>query len=341
MTEGRAVPWLQSVYDLMCADAAPDPEAVEAVAEWSRRTRLTLPGAVREFYTTTVRIPIVRDEGDPAGAEDFWTLSLPELWREYSGGCRLSPLAEVLAGAEEARAGRDPMAPPSGTDRVEREPPVPGRGPLVHFERDVHAACHDFFELGRSDDPAVFVHSRDGRGEPVWSRDRETFSDWMLDWFASYYRDDMTPYSFFGPDADPECEEEAPALPYGNGLWARALDRPISASAVAELSRRHGEPSRQTLPGGAHAYCWRPPSGVIRVTTDTRAESGAGDGRTGGVSAWWVHGGSPDGFRELLESVRHHGDLARRLRNSPLWLPESAEEVLGGLRDAAADGGGA
>ncbi len=318
MTPDRVVPWLQSVYDLMCAEVETDPATAELVDAWTRRTGLVLPAAVREFYVTTVRIPLADASGEPVASGGSWRLSLPDLWREFSGDCHLSSLVEVLAAVEATHAGRDPSVglwadTPMGSGRR------PDASLLVHFEHDVHATLHDFFESGRGDDPAVFVHSRD-RHNPGWSKDRETFSDWMFDWFASFYGDDSMPRSFFGPDADWNAAEEAsPARPYRNGLWARATDTAIAAASLADLVDAFGWPYARLLAGGARSFHWSPPTGEIRVTTDAVND---GDG----VSVWWVHSGTVDGLRDLLRRVSR--PPARVFHTSPWNTSADAHRTI-------------
>jgi hypothetical protein len=195
---------LQDTLDLMCATAAPDVAAGAAVDAWSGRTGLSLPVAVREFYTTVVSLEL-SDGGT-------WTLPFVDLWREFGGGATLWALDEVLAGAGDAK---------------------------VCFEADVMRVHHVYFTLD-GDDPVLHHHTR-GEG---WSVEDEPFSGWLFDWFVSFHNDTGSPASFWGPDADHEASEDRqPILPFGNELWVRARDLPVPDAVVEELTRRHGEPA--------------------------------------------------------------------------------------------------
>ncbi|PTA44530.1 hypothetical protein [Micromonospora sp. RP3T] len=235
---------------------------------------------------------------------EYWTLPLPDLWREFAYDNHLLSLEEILAGVERAQVGSDPFLASYSVE------PVQDRcGPLVWFETETYAAYVNCFELGGADDPLVWACSRTSTAESGlgWGRDGESFSGWLLDWFASFYHERDLPLSFEGPDADWESLEQWPMQPYRNGLWATAIDQPASAVVIAELTARYGQPSRRSLAGGAASYRWQPHECVLTVTTDPP---------DGSVSAWWLHGDTHEAFAELLRSVWRYGTLPSTLTHS-------------------------
>jgi hypothetical protein len=327
----RVVPFLQPVYDLMWADVETDVAAVEKVAAWSRRTGLRLPAAVYEFYTSVVRIPMVDNATGDRSPVD-WTLPVTDLWREFYGvDQHLLSLEEVLAATQRARVGGDPL-----TGWPVQARPAPAQcGPLVNFEAETHLTVLCCFDAATPGDPPVWSYAHAGARVPWgegWGCDSATFSGWLLDWFASWYHEDGVPLSFFGPDAEPE-PLRCPVMPYSNGLWAYALDRPVEPHVVEELSARYGEAVCRSRVGGATFYCWELPGGTVAVTSDRHAGT---DEPADGVASWWIHGYTPQVFAELLHSVRGYGTLRQTLANSPLCANHTeAAAMIAAIRHSA------
>jgi len=160
-----------------------------------------------------------------------------------------------------------------------------------------------------------------------WGRESATFSGWLLDWFASFYHEEDLPLSIFGPDVEVE-PTRYPVMPYRNGLWAYAVDWPISQSVTEELTQRYGEGERRAVGegGGAIRFCWDLPDGVVSVTTDCPDD---GDHDEDCVASWFVHGDSPQRLGELLDSVMDYGWLDRTLVNSRYCVGHAeADRVL-------------
>src|SRR5262249_7189729 len=85
------VPYHQNVYDLFDVVRCDQlPEAAAQIVEWERRTGRPFPAVMTEFYTTSVTLRLGGD--DP----QEWTLTLPELWSEFSNDERARSVPEVF-----------------------------------------------------------------------------------------------------------------------------------------------------------------------------------------------------------------------------------------------------
>lgn len=301
----------QPLYFLLLASPEVASSASEAIDAWEKRTGFRMPGALREFYSTDVTMPLDEDqeerhlwsEPDPehriAGTvdEDRWTISLHGLWREYWEG-EFAPLDPVLHAFERAFGG-------ARVDELEALAPPPDEWkPLVFLETDVMRIHRAFVELDGSDDPPIVEHSRENG---AWVRTSTTFSQWFFRFIvdASTTQSNV-PYSFWGPRANHDASVDcAPVMLFRNGLWLRALGAPLTPSARERLAARL-EHHADDGPNDTRIDRFSADNGLIQVVTDT-------EGTEEARSAWWIGAEDADALTALVRAARETEALTASL----------------------------
>lgn len=280
---GRAsrVPYHQNLYDLLDLKPAECPRALALIAA-HEAAHGPLPASVREWYL----VPnVVLLEPRPANWLEQWPMNSGLLWWEYSNEDPPTPLPNVL----------------------EQFAAFPQEHPYVEVLVENQSCCAWWVHVNGSDDPPV----RDdvtGSGEPVeWRRARDTFSEFLVTWFAYYYQSSSTPVTWNGSNGLDTPDGEPPEKLYANGLWLRAPAEPFHPPVLDYLTDHFGEPERAARAGNVVAHTFRAPGATVRVTADEPTLTGA-------LSAWWVHAESAERLAELASLLVPFGTLRETLR---------------------------
>jgi hypothetical protein len=294
------VPYHQNVHDLfdvVRCEHLPEPAA--QIAEWERRTGRTFPAAMTEFYTTSVTLWL------GGGEVREWTLTLPELWSEYSNDEQAHPVPDVFEPFTPRPYLNIPTAPTPGFELIWEN-----QSNWVMCARDdgTEDPIVDVSGLCFLSPAELWAGWEDGGDDVGGWHALGPFSEVVFSWCAYYYFEDFTPISFQHRSWQTRLQpEHAPSKPYLNGLWLRTPSEPFDAPVIDYLTEQIDEPERTPRPGNVTTYTFRPPGGIVRVTAD-RPDLG------GGQSAWWIHAESPARLAELARLVLPFGTLRETLR---------------------------
>jgi hypothetical protein len=169
------VSYHQNVFDLLDLEPRASAAALRQIKACERRCGQPLPASVRDWYMTAGVVPLDGEvEEDEAGY----------LWHEYSNADHPVPLASVLRAFESADVPGDRAfcLRSSGGRR------------FVCILIENQAVVSWLVEVDGSDDPPVWVDN-DSHLLNDWEQVAPSFSSFLFDWFASYYRRDFTPLS--------------------------------------------------------------------------------------------------------------------------------------------------
>jgi hypothetical protein len=304
------VPYHQNAYDLLGVVGwqqfgGPTAE----IARWEHRTGHKFPPAMTEFYTTSVTLRLGGEE-----PRDL-TLTLPELWSEYSNDERANSTEEVLRHSDRPWRVREEVEP----------------GPYFRVMTENQGNWAMYLRASGDDDPPAYVTNGElyflcppelYRENLGWCRLGQ-FTDVLFDWLSYYYLEtSWVPLHFNGYQANPELRRLAPPRRHKNGLWFRTPAEPFAPPVIDYLIEQLDEPERTPRPGNVTTYTFRPPGGIIRVTADE-------PGLAGALSAWWIHADMPERLAELARLVLPFGTLRETLRADTGAAREVLREIAG------------
>lgn len=270
-TRGEAAPPcavspLEPLYFLLEARPTRNGERWARIEAWERQHELSLPAALVEYFSTDVTLQLI--DGSP------WTLSLEQLWREYSTYDEPEPLDRVL----------DAVTTSSRPD-----------GALIRLLSEHEGRFHLYLSLDPTerasyDDPPVWVdepehchlltdaRSLDGeRGARV----SERFSELLFFWIQRFYALPFTPLRFA---ADPAA---CPPKRYVDGVWRCSELEAIAGPVLDALLERfpHEVTTERRASGPLRSYRFELPDATLRLVADARDEGARG--------VWFAHGRSP------------------------------------------------
>jgi hypothetical protein len=306
------VSYHQNVFDLLDYEPLVSAAALRRIKACERRCGRPLPASLRDWYTTA---GVVLLDGDPYGGEAGY------LWHEYSNADHAVPLADVLRGFELVHAPRR-----YGQDLRRDGIRFRTGQRFVRVLIENQAVVRWWVEVNGSDDPPVWVDNESPRLND-WGQVSPTFSAFLFDWFAGYYKQDFTPLSHHyyrtrgrRPDRPP------PPKPYLNGLHLRAPREPaLLPPHIDYLIDHFDEGPHLAWPKGPTTYRFAVPDARLRVTTD-------GWRLKGGRSAWWLHADSAEALADLARRAGQVGTLGQALLADTV----AARDVLVRLRQEGA-----
>ncbi len=274
----RCVSYHQNVFDLLDVELPVARDVVERLDGWERERLVSLPRALREWYSFSGAVPLL--DGS------HFSVGQGHLWSDFSPANVVWPLERVLGRVEQALL-RTSLIP------VE----------CLTVATNGRTSRNWLVSIDEKSDPMVW---EDGPRNPArWSLVGR-FSDFVFEWIAGEYPKSGIPLSARSGYNGPVGPWSVRPKKYLEGLWLRAPREPaLLPPHIDQLIDTLQEDGREQRADGPTTYRFRLGSAWLKVTTDHWQQPD-------GHSAWWLHADSPDELEELARRVLRIADPGLR-----------------------------